>query len=27
MGVGLALGAPESDVRTASSTLVLTFGH
>jgi uncharacterized protein YkwD len=27
MGIGLALGAPESDVRTASSTLVLTFGH
>ncbi|MEA2129796.1 MAG: hypothetical protein QOJ85_2687 [Solirubrobacteraceae bacterium] len=27
MGIGLALGAPERDVRTASSTLVLTFGH
>jgi uncharacterized protein YkwD len=27
MGIGLALGAPVSDVSTASSTLVLTFGH
>jgi uncharacterized protein YkwD len=27
MGTGLALGAPASDVSTASSTLVLTFGH
>jgi uncharacterized protein YkwD len=27
MGIGLALGAPETGVSTGSSTLVLTFGH
>jgi uncharacterized protein YkwD len=27
MGIGLALGAPVDGVSTASSTLVLTFGH